>query len=107
VPTTAIIVKSQPGPPMTLGNAAAARVWLIVWCKGYPHRGEPEPAEMAARDGAETPVLGTDPEFYEEFSNEKRQVMNFSHTDGLVFPHICFRINLDITQDCPSIQRPS
>jgi hypothetical protein len=24
-------VKSQPGPPMTLGNAAAVRAWLTVW----------------------------------------------------------------------------
>jgi hypothetical protein len=26
--------KSEPGPPMTLGNAAAAQVRLIVWCEG-------------------------------------------------------------------------
>jgi hypothetical protein len=39
--------------------------------------------------------------FTRKFSNEKRQVMNFSHTDGLVFPYICCRINLDITQDLP------
>jgi hypothetical protein len=26
-------LKSQLGPPVTLGNAAAARVRLIVWCK--------------------------------------------------------------------------
>jgi hypothetical protein len=51
-------MKSDPGPPMTLGNAAAARVRLIVWCKGCQHRGEPDPAEMAARYGAETPALG-------------------------------------------------
>jgi hypothetical protein len=25
-------MKSEPGPPMTLGNAAAAHVRLIVWC---------------------------------------------------------------------------
>jgi hypothetical protein len=50
-------VKSQPGPPMTLGNAAAARVRLIVWCRGCHHRTEPAPAEMAARFGAEKPVL--------------------------------------------------
>jgi DNA-directed RNA polymerase subunit RPC12/RpoP len=42
---------------MTLGNAAAARVWLIVWCKECGHQVEPDPAEMAARYGAETPVL--------------------------------------------------
>jgi hypothetical protein len=42
---------------MTLGNAAAAHVRLIVWCKVCQHQVEPDPAEMAARYGAETPVL--------------------------------------------------
>jgi hypothetical protein len=43
---------------MTLGNAAAARVRLIiVWCKSCQRPVEPDPAEMAARYGAETPVL--------------------------------------------------
>ena len=41
---------------MTLGNAAAARVRLIVWCKDCRHQIEPDPAEMAQRYGAETPV---------------------------------------------------
>jgi len=41
---------------MTLGNAAAARDPLIVWCKECQHQVEPDPAEMAVRDGAETPV---------------------------------------------------
>ena len=41
---------------MALGNAAAARVRLIVWCKECQHQVEPDPAEMAARYGAETPV---------------------------------------------------
>jgi hypothetical protein len=49
-------VKSEPGPPMTLGSAAAARVRLIVWCKECRHQVEPDPAVMAARYGAETPV---------------------------------------------------
>jgi hypothetical protein len=49
-------MKSQPGPPMTLGNVAAARVRLIVWCGEGGHQVEPDPAEMAARYGAETPV---------------------------------------------------
>jgi hypothetical protein len=31
-------VKSRPGPPMTLGNAARAGVRLIVWCKACRHR---------------------------------------------------------------------
>jgi hypothetical protein len=41
---------------MTLGNAAAARVRLIVWCKDCRHQIEPDAAEMAQRYGAETPV---------------------------------------------------
>jgi hypothetical protein len=50
-------VKSEPGPPMTLGNAAAARVRFIVWCKDCQHQVEPDPAEMAQRYGAATTVL--------------------------------------------------
>ena len=38
-------------------HAAAARVRLIVWCKDCRHQVEPDPAEMAQRYGAETPVL--------------------------------------------------
>jgi hypothetical protein len=49
-------VKSENGPPMTLGNAATARVRLIVWCKDSWHQVEPDPGEMAARYGAETSV---------------------------------------------------
>jgi|SRR6516162_969784 hypothetical protein len=45
------------GPPMTLGNAAAAQVRLIVRCKARQHQTESDPAEMAARYDAETPVL--------------------------------------------------
>src|SRR5215470_10189220 len=41
---------------MTLGNAATARVRLIVWCKACGHRVEPDPAEQAERYGAEAPV---------------------------------------------------
>ena len=48
--------KSPPGPPMTLGNAAAARVRLIVWCKACGHRAEPGAAGMAERYGAETTI---------------------------------------------------
>jgi hypothetical protein len=50
------LMKSQRGPPMTLGNAAAARVRLIVWCKACGHQVEPDPAEMAERYGADVPV---------------------------------------------------
>jgi len=42
---------------MTLGTTAAAQVRLIVWCKSCQHQVEPDPAEMAARYGADTSVL--------------------------------------------------
>jgi hypothetical protein len=45
------------GPPMTLGNAATAKVRFIVWCLDCQHQVEPDPAEIAARYGADTPVL--------------------------------------------------
>ena len=49
-------MNSYTGPPMTLGNAAAARVRLIVWCKACGHQVEPDAAEMAQRFGADTAV---------------------------------------------------
>jgi hypothetical protein len=49
-------VKSEPGPPATLGSSAAAGVRLIVWCKGYGYRSEPDPAEQARWYGPETTV---------------------------------------------------
>ncbi len=48
-------MKSQAGP-MTLGNAAAAHVRLIVWCLDCRRRVELDPAEMAERYGAEMSV---------------------------------------------------
>jgi hypothetical protein len=42
---------------MTAGNAAAARVRLIVWCKDCNHQVEPDPTEQAQRYGQETSVL--------------------------------------------------
>ena len=54
---SALLMKSPPGPPMTLGNAANAKVRLIVWCKACGHQVEPDPTEMVARYGADTPVL--------------------------------------------------
>ena len=42
---------------MTLGNAAAAKVRLIVWCKTCRHQVEPDPAELARTYGAELAVL--------------------------------------------------
>jgi hypothetical protein len=50
-------MKSEPGPPMTLGGAAAVRVRFIVWCKDCQHQVEPDPCEMAQRYGAATTVL--------------------------------------------------
>ena len=49
-------VKAYTGPPATLGSTAAAQVRVIVWCRGCRHRIEPDPAEMAARYGAEMTV---------------------------------------------------
>jgi hypothetical protein len=42
---------------MSFGSAAAAQVRFIVWYKAYQHQVEPDPAEMAARYGADTSVL--------------------------------------------------
>jgi hypothetical protein len=42
---------------MTLGSTAAARARIVIWCRDCGHQVEPHPAEMAARYGAETPVL--------------------------------------------------
>jgi ribosomal protein S27AE len=41
---------------MTLGNAAAALVRLIVWCRNCGHQVEPDPAEQALRYGPQTAV---------------------------------------------------
>jgi hypothetical protein len=49
-------VNRYSGAPMTLGNAAAARVRLIVWCLDCQHQVEPDPAEMGKRYGAATTV---------------------------------------------------
>jgi Zn finger protein HypA/HybF involved in hydrogenase expression len=42
---------------MTLGSAAGAGVRLVIWCRDCNHQVEPDPAEMAARYGAETTVI--------------------------------------------------
>jgi hypothetical protein len=47
-------MKSEPGPPATLGSTAKAHLRFIVWCKDCRHKVEPDPAEMAERYGAET-----------------------------------------------------
>jgi hypothetical protein len=36
-------LKSEPGPTMTLGAAAAAGPQLIVWCKACQHQVESDP----------------------------------------------------------------
>jgi len=42
---------------MTLSNAAAVHVRLIVWCRGCCQQVELDPAEHAQRYGAETTIL--------------------------------------------------
>lgn len=49
-------MNSYNGPPMTLGNAAAAGVRLIVWCQDCGRQVEADPVEMVRRYGAEMPV---------------------------------------------------
>jgi hypothetical protein len=39
---------------MMLGNAAGARVRLVVWCRKASIRSSPAPAEMARQHGSET-----------------------------------------------------
>jgi hypothetical protein len=41
---------------MTLGQALAAKVRLLVWCKSCWHRAEPDGADQVARYGADTAV---------------------------------------------------
>ena len=41
---------------MTLGQALAAHVRLIVWCKSCNHRAEPDLATQTAQRGSGTPV---------------------------------------------------
>jgi hypothetical protein len=41
---------------MTLRNAAAAKVRLIVWCRDCGRQAEPDPAKMAERYRPETTV---------------------------------------------------
>ena len=49
-------MKPYRGSPMTLGNAAAAQVRLVVWCKDCQHQVEPDPAGQALRYGAEMTI---------------------------------------------------
>jgi hypothetical protein len=50
-------VNRHTGPPATLGSTAAAQARLIVWCRDCRRQVEPDPAEHAARYGAELPVI--------------------------------------------------
>jgi hypothetical protein len=49
-------MKPYRGTPMTLGNATAAQVRLIVWCLDCRHKVELYPSEQAQRYGAETTI---------------------------------------------------
>ena len=50
-------MRSAPHHPLTtLGNAAAAKIRLNVWCRACRHQVEPDPAELAERHGADTPI---------------------------------------------------
>jgi len=42
---------------MTLGQALAAQVRLIVWCKGCQHQAEPDIAEQVMRYGESISVI--------------------------------------------------
>ena len=41
----------------TLGNAATAKVRMIIWCRDCQHQVEPDPAEHTARYGADLAVI--------------------------------------------------
>ena len=49
-------MKSEIGPPMTLGSAALAGVRLIVWCSDCARQVDVVPAAMAERGGADRSV---------------------------------------------------
>jgi hypothetical protein len=50
-------VKSHPGPPMTLGNAAATQVRLIVWCEACRHQVGARPQRTSAANNAHRGLL--------------------------------------------------
>jgi hypothetical protein len=43
--------------PMTLGQAVAAQVRLIVWCKSCDHRADPDIATQIAQHGSGMTVI--------------------------------------------------
>jgi hypothetical protein len=48
--------RGEPAGPMTLGNAAAAHVRLLIWCDECQHRAEIDPVELARTLGLDFPV---------------------------------------------------
>jgi hypothetical protein len=48
-PLGALTLKSEPGPPMKLGNAAGAGVRLIIRCRDCNYQVEPDPAAITVR----------------------------------------------------------
>jgi hypothetical protein len=49
-------MKSDQGPPATLGSTAVAGARIVVWCRACQHQVEPDPAALAARYGPDTAV---------------------------------------------------
>jgi hypothetical protein len=49
-------MKPYRGPRATLGSTAAAQARIVVWCRDCRDRVEPDPAELARRYGADTPI---------------------------------------------------
>ena len=49
-------MKSEPGPPATLGSTATVGARMIVWCRAYGHQVELDAAEMAGRYAAEITI---------------------------------------------------
>ena len=43
--------------PLTLGQALAAHVRIIAWCKSCNHRAEPDIATQVAHHGSGMPVI--------------------------------------------------
>jgi hypothetical protein len=48
--------RDRESEPMTLGQALAAKVRLIVWCKSCGHQAEPDVATQVAHHGSTMPV---------------------------------------------------
>jgi len=80
--------------PMTLGNAAAAHVRLIVWCLECRYQVEPDPAVMAERHSAETTVPERHARFLKVGDSVRIDGEEFNKSDAqfgtirLVYPQI-------------------